>query len=152
MARISWSVKPLAIRSMTVAARVPERNSCMAVTMSARSRPAKRGTDVSTRGEAAWQPEQAAAPAGGSAHARAAAAIEAQPIAAARCLRIAYTIVMPWLFSGNVRMRRPVAAKNALRTAGAATQIVGSPTPPQKPPDGMMIASTFGICAIRMES
>ena len=49
-------------------------------------------------------------------------------------------------------MRLPVAAKNALSTAGAATQIVGSPTPPQKPPEGMMIASTFGICAMRIES
>ena len=49
-------------------------------------------------------------------------------------------------------MRLPVAAKKAFRTAGAATQIVGSPTPPQNPPDGMMIDSTFGICAIRIES
>jgi len=63
-----------------------------------------------------------------------------------------YTIWTPWFFSGNVRIRLPVAAKNALRTAGAATQIVGSPTPPQNPPDGMMIDSTFGICAIRIES
>ena len=39
----------------------------------------------------------------------------------------------------------------ALRTAGAATQMVGSPTPPQKPPDGMMIVSTFGICAMRID-
>ncbi len=65
---------------------------------------------------------------------------------------IVYTSVMPWFFSGTVRRRFPVAAKNALRTAGAATQIVGSPTPPQKPPDGMMIVSTFGIWAIRIES
>lgn len=152
MARISWSAKPLAIRSMTVAGRVPERNSCMALTMSARSRPARRGTGVVTPGEAAWQPEHAAAPAGGSAEAATAAAIEAHPIAAARRLRMAYTRAMPWFLSGNVRMRRPVAAKNALRTAGAATQMVGSPTPPQNPPEGMMIDSTFGICAIRIES
>ena len=33
-------------------------------------------------------------------------------------------------------MRLPVAAKIAFSTAGAATAIVGSPTPPQKPPDG----------------
>jgi putative transposase len=65
---------------------------------------------------------------------------------------IVYTSVMPWFFSGTVRMRLPVAAKNAFRTAGAATQIVGSPTPPQNPPDGMMIDSTFGIWAIRIES
>ena len=49
-------------------------------------------------------------------------------------------------------MRLPVAAKYAFSTAGAATQIVGSPTPPQNPPDGMMIDSTFGICAMRIES
>src|SRR5574342_416803 len=59
---------------------------------------------------------------------------------------------MPWFFSGNVRMRLPVALKNAFRTAGAATQIVGSPMPPQNPPDGRMTDSTFGICAIRIES
>ena len=38
--------------------------------------------------------------------------------------------------SGRSRMRLPVAAKIAFSTAGAATAIVGSPTPPQKPPDG----------------
>ena len=49
-------------------------------------------------------------------------------------------------------MRFPVAAKNALRTAGAATQIVGSPTPPHGvPPVGITIDSTFGILAIRSE-
>ena len=37
--------------------------------------------------------------------------------------------------TGSSRMRLPVAAKIALSTAGAATAIVGSPTPPQKPPD-----------------
>src|SRR5262245_61389581 len=63
-----------------------------------------------------------------------------------------YTIVRPWFLSGNVRMRLPVAAKYALSTAGAATQIVSSPTPPQNPPDGMTIDSTLGICAMRMES
>jgi hypothetical protein len=47
-----------------------------------------------------------------------------------------YAIRRLWCISGNDRMRLPVAAKIALRTAGAATQIVGSPTPPQKPPDG----------------
>ena len=41
---------------------------------------------------------------------------------------------MLWFLSGIERMRLPVAAKNALSTAGAATKIVGSPTPPQKPP------------------
>src|SRR5260370_29920741 len=59
---------------------------------------------------------------------------------------------MLWFFNGNERMRLPVAAKYALRTAGAATQIVGSPTPPQKPPDGMRIVSTFGISAMLIEA
>jgi hypothetical protein len=42
-------------------------------------------------------------------------------------------------------MRCPVAAEIALSTAGAATKIVGSPTPPQNPPDGMMMHSTLGM-------
>jgi hypothetical protein len=58
---------------------------------------------------------------------------------------------MSWFLSGTERMRLPVAAKNALSTAGAATKIVGSPTPPQKSPDGMMIDSTLGISLIRIE-
>jgi hypothetical protein len=41
-----------------------------------------------------------------------------------------------WSFSGSSRMRLPVAAKIAFSTAGAATAMVGSPTPPQKPPVG----------------
>ena len=41
-------------------------------------------------------------------------------------------------------MRLPVAAKIALSTAGAATKMVGSPTPPQKSPDGITIVSTWG--------
>src|ERR1043165_1154709 len=63
-----------------------------------------------------------------------------------------YAMKMSWFFSGNERIRLPVALKNALSTAGAATQMVGSPTPPQTgPPFGMMIDSTFGISAIRIE-
>src|SRR5712691_10122964 len=64
-----------------------------------------------------------------------------------------HAIAMLWFFNGNERMRLPVALKYALSTAGAATQIVGSPTPPQAalPPDGMMIDSTFGISAMRIE-
>ena len=53
-----------------------------------------------------------------------------------------------WFFNGRSRMRLPVAAKIAFSTAGAATAMVGSPTPPQKPPDGITIDSTLGICAI----
>jgi hypothetical protein len=37
-----------------------------------------------------------------------------------------------WFFSGRLRTGFPVAAWMALSTAGATTQIVGSPTPPQK--------------------
>jgi len=44
---------------------------------------------------------------------------------------------------GNDRIRFPVAANTALSTAGAATLMVGSPTPPQKSPDGMTMASTL---------
>ena len=57
-----------------------------------------------------------------------------------------------WFFSGRVRMRLPVAAKMAFSTAGAATAMVGSPTPPQKPPDGMTMVSTSGISAMRITS
>jgi len=44
----------------------------------------------------------------------------------------------------------PVAAKIALSTAGAAQLIAGSPMPPQNPPDGMTMVSTFGISAMRI--
>jgi hypothetical protein len=53
-------------------------------------------------------------------------------------------------FRGNDRTRLPVAAKIALSTAGAATAIVGSPMPPQNPPEGITMTSTFGISAIRI--
>jgi hypothetical protein len=51
-------------------------------------------------------------------------------------------------FMGSERTGEPVAAWIALSTAGAATLIVGSPTPPQKPPDGMTMVSTFGKSSI----
>ena len=54
-------------------------------------------------------------------------------------------------FNGKRRTRLPVAAKMALSTAGAATAMVGSPMPPQKPPDGMMMVSTSGISSISMD-
>jgi hypothetical protein len=41
--------------------------------------------------------------------------------------------------------------KNTLSTAGDATVFVGSPTPPQKPPLGITIVSTFGISPMRIE-
>src|SRR5436190_333254 len=49
--------------------------------------------------------------------------------------------------SGRLRTGLPVAAKIALSTAGVTTQIVGSPTPPQKSPDGTITVSTVGISA-----
>ena len=59
---------------------------------------------------------------------------------------------MLWFFSGNERMRLPVAAKYAFITAGAATQMVGSPTPPQtRPPPSMRVDSTYGISLMRIE-
>jgi hypothetical protein len=67
-------------------------------------------------------------------------------------LQLAYANRILWFFSGNVRMRCPVAAKIALSTAGAATKIVGSPTPPQNPPDGMMMHSTLGMSLMRIDS
>src|SRR5262245_9378737 len=68
----------------------------------------------------------------------------------------AYAIAILWFFRGNERMRLPVALKYALSTAGAATQIVGSPMPPQGSlpparPDCRTIDSTFGISAMRIE-
>src|SRR5215469_3508374 len=62
-----------------------------------------------------------------------------------------YTVLMPSCISGIERSRLPVAAKIALSTAGAATDTVGSPTPPQKPPDGITITSTRGISRMRSE-
>src|SRR5438270_5361042 len=52
---------------MIVAGRLPARNSAMAATICAGSRPTRRGTGVSTERPAGWQPEHAAAPAGMSA-------------------------------------------------------------------------------------
>jgi hypothetical protein len=55
-------------------------------------------------------------------------------------------------FSGKLRIGLPVAAKIAFSTAGAATQIVGSPTPPQKSFVGTITVSTLGNSARRMIS
>ena len=55
-------------------------------------------------------------------------------------------------FNGKLRTGLPVAAWMALSTAGATTQIVGSPTPPQKSWLGTSTVSTFGISASRMIS
>ncbi len=127
------------MRSITVADRLPERNSCIAAMISAGLRPASGGTDVFNALLAGWQPEHAAAP-----------GTREWAVAAATAL-FPHAVRRSWFFSGTVRMRLPVAAKIALRTAGAATKIVGSPTPPQNPPDGMMMDSTFGISSMRKE-
>src|SRR5438046_353569 len=55
-------------------------------------------------------------------------------------------------FSGRLRIGLPVAAKMPFITAGAATQIVGSPTPPQKSWVGTISVSTLGNSARRMIS
>jgi hypothetical protein len=139
--------------------------------MSSALRPASTGTLVSTAELAGWQPEQAAAPTGGSGVPAAAVVIDTRTAAAGTkaqskfmdnftkragglappplCRHVSCIL---WFLSGNERIRSPVALKKALSTAGAATQIVGSPTPPQKPPLGIMMVSTVGICAIRIES
>lgn len=57
--------------------------------------------------------------------------------------------VSPLSASGRVRTGLPVAAKIAFSTAGTATQIVGSPTPPQKSCVGAITVSIVGICAMR---
>src|SRR5262249_43729244 len=71
----------------------------------------------------------------------------------AAATQVSHAIWMLWFFSGNERMRWPVALKNALSTAGAAPQLVGSPTPPQGslPPDGLRIDSPLGFSAMRIE-
>ena len=51
--------------------------------------------------------------------------------------------------SGRLRTGLPVAAKMPLSTAGVTTEIVGSPTPPQKSCDGTITVSTLGISARR---
>lgn len=58
-----------------------------------------------------------------------------------------------WFLSGSDLTGFPVAAKIAFITAGAATMIVGSPTPPQNPPEGTVTVSTLvGKSAMRMIS
>ena len=138
IASVSSCENPLAIRSITVAGLVPARNASIATTISPASRPVSTGSGATPP----WQPEQLDAPGGGGRGAQHHRQHRdaTNPHACARsCCR-----------SGSVRMRLPVAAKIAFSTAGPATAIVGSPTPPQKPPDGAMIVSTFGMSAIRI--
>src|SRR5215475_10405189 len=67
MALVSSSLKPLAMRSITVPGRLPVRNSVIAVVICAASRPLRRGTGVETPDDAGWQPLQDDAPGGASA-------------------------------------------------------------------------------------
>src|SRR5947208_13034270 len=55
------------MRSITVAGRLPVRNSVIAVVICAASRPLRRGTGVATPAVAGWQPLQDDAPGGASA-------------------------------------------------------------------------------------
>src|SRR5262245_1159545 len=152
--RISSSVYPLAIRPMTVDGLAPVRNAVMFAMNSSAFWPLIFGTGVSAAGLVAWQPVQAAAPVGGSgesAHAAFesnanAATVMAdnafiplppvmakrRPVGAAAC-RLRQAICSLWFLSGKDRMRVPVALAYAFNTAGAATQMVGSPTPPHGP-------------------
>jgi hypothetical protein len=50
-------------------------------------------------------------------------------------------------FRGRLRTGLPVAACIAFSTEGVTTQIVGSPTPPQKSKVGTITVSTLGISA-----
>src|SRR5262249_61959640 len=63
--------------------------------------------------------------------------------------RSCYALCRSWLFNGSERMRLPVAAKIALQSAGATSAGGGPPTPPQNPPLGMIMLSTFGASARR---
>jgi hypothetical protein len=148
MARISSSEKPLAIRSITVACRSPARNACIAATMSSAYCPRTGGT-VAFGPRGPWQPEQAVAPGGATACALAEDTAAMTTAASARRRTADQALRRSALVSGPERMRLPVAAKIALSTAGAATKMVGSPTPPQKPPDGITIDSTAGISSMR---
>src|SRR5262249_60472788 len=79
IAWVSESEKPLAMRSITVDGRWPERKACIASTVSAALRPCSGGTDVSTPLRAGWQPEQELAPGGGTADPIVAGCAQAAP-------------------------------------------------------------------------
>jgi len=66
IARDSSSEKPLAMRFITVAGSEPSRNPAIAVTILPASRPYSREIDEAAVAPAEWQPEQDAAPGGGS--------------------------------------------------------------------------------------
>src|SRR5215216_6222339 len=66
IARNSSSEKPLAMRFITVAGAEPSRNPAIAVMISPASRPYSRDTGEAAAAPEVWQPEQDAAPGGGS--------------------------------------------------------------------------------------
>jgi hypothetical protein len=75
---------------MTVETRAPERNARIAATISSGLRPASDAAAVAIVRSAGWQPEQALAPAGGSAEAAIADAIDATTSAVATIARVAF--------------------------------------------------------------
>src|SRR5712692_3611578 len=110
-ARVSSSEKPLAMRSMTVDGFCPERNACMAATISAGLRPASRGTLVSTLALVGWQPVQEVAPDGGAA---------AVPAACARAKRHTPATAVPaalmFVLQTKNPERRPYGGRSGLLT------------------------------------
>ncbi len=147
MAWSSVGVKPLTIRPITVAGRAPVRNPSIAAVSSAALRPAIGGREL----PGPWQPEHPDAPIGGTA-AAAGRAAPARNASGRKDARQGQAADRSWFFSGRVRMRLPVAANSAFSTAGEATAIVGSPTPPQNPPEAAIWVSTFGMSSMRSTS
>ena len=158
MALISSSVKPLAMRSITVPGSWPRLKSCIAVTIVGRiaadqpraPRCPPRGPPDGSRSR---RPPRAARPPGRRPRARSDRRQERGPRQSAMRVRFMseslrrrrppigrsiHDFLKSWFFSGSERMRLPVAAKIALHSAGATTATGGSPTPPQKPPLGTM--------------
>src|SRR5437660_1888005 len=98
MASTSASEKPLAMRSMTVEGRAPERNACIAATISTGLRPARDGmAAIANLRSTGWQPEQALAPDGGSVEAAIPDPISTSISAAAKIARVAFMAAAPAL-------------------------------------------------------
>ena len=168
IALISSSVKPLAMRPITVPGSWPDLKPSIAATMSPGLRLTRRVTEVSTKRAVGWQPLHDERPGRGVGRAGCesladrrreqgrgrddARAVHVGHSAGWRppIGRSVYAFRRSWFFSGSERMRLPVAAKTALHSAGATTATGGSPTPPQNPPPlGTITVSTLGISASR---
>src|SRR5437879_2679335 len=128
IARNSLSVKPLAMRFMTVAGSEPSRKPVIAVMISPASRPYRRATGEPAAAFDEWQPEQDDAPGGGS-EAASSGGLHATAMATAIARRNAFISnlsmekrrprrgaaarycqakVMFWSRSGTERIRLPV--------------------------------------------